>query len=31
VLGYLDRVDPEEAQRARQRYGCLTPWQAEPA
>lgn len=31
VLDYLDRVDPEEAERARQRYGCLTPWQAEPA
>ncbi|HVW91983.1 MAG TPA: erythromycin esterase family protein [Devosia sp.] len=31
VLDYLDRVDPEEAARARRRYGCLTPWQAEPA
>lgn len=27
VLGYLDRVDPQEAHDARRRYGCLTPWQ----
>jgi protein-L-isoaspartate(D-aspartate) O-methyltransferase len=31
VLTYLDDVDPETAQVARQRYGCLTPWQADPA
>jgi erythromycin esterase-like protein len=31
VVAYLDRVDPEAAGRARARYGCLTPWQAEPA
>jgi erythromycin esterase-like protein len=31
VLDYLDRVDPKEAARARQRYGCLTPWQMEPS
>lgn len=31
VLRYLDRVDPEEARHARERYGCLTPWQSEPA
>ena len=31
VLAYLDRVDVEEAKRARSRYGCLTPWQDEPA
>lgn len=31
VLTYLDRVDPEEAARARDRYGCLTPWQIDPA
>jgi erythromycin esterase-like protein len=31
VLNYLDRVDPEAAKLARRRYGCLTPWQAEPA
>ena len=31
VLAYLDRVDPEEAKAARRRYGCLTPWQDDPA
>ena len=31
VVAYLDEVDPETAQIARQRYGCLTPWQANPA
>ena len=31
VLKYLDEVDPYSAQIARQRYGCLTPWQADPA
>jgi protein-L-isoaspartate(D-aspartate) O-methyltransferase len=31
VLGYLDKVDPEAAQAARERYGCLTPWQKEPS
>ena len=31
VLQYLDEVDPASAQTARQRYGCLTPWQADPA
>jgi erythromycin esterase-like protein len=31
VLAYLDRVDPEAARRARDRYGCLTPWQGEPS
>jgi erythromycin esterase-like protein len=31
VLGYLERVDPEAAVKARERYGCLTPWQSEPA
>jgi protein-L-isoaspartate(D-aspartate) O-methyltransferase len=30
VLAYLDAVDPEAARVARQRYGCLTPWRAEP-
>jgi erythromycin esterase-like protein len=30
VLDYLDRVDPEAASVARQRYGCLTPWAKEP-
>ncbi|MFC7537208.1 erythromycin esterase family protein [Sphingomonas sp. GCM10030256] len=31
VLHYLDEVDPEEARRARWRYGCLTPWQEDPS
>ncbi|ROM96788.1 erythromycin esterase family protein [Pseudomonas brassicacearum] len=31
VLSYLDRVDPQLAHEARRRYGCLTPWQDEPA
>lgn len=31
VLEYLDRVDPEAARVARERYGCLTPWQKNPA
>jgi protein-L-isoaspartate(D-aspartate) O-methyltransferase len=31
VLEYLDRVDPEAAAVARERYGCLTPWQQDPA
>jgi protein-L-isoaspartate(D-aspartate) O-methyltransferase len=31
VLEYLDGVDPAAAALARQRYGCLTPWQSDPA
>jgi protein-L-isoaspartate(D-aspartate) O-methyltransferase len=31
VLSYLDNVDPRTAQVARHRYGCLTPWQTDPA
>ncbi len=31
VLAYLDDVDPQTAAIARERYGCLTPWQADPA
>lgn len=31
VLDYLDRVDPEAAAVARERYGCLMPWQKDPA
>ncbi len=31
VLAYLDKADPEAAAEARRRYGCLTPWQDEPA
>ncbi|MEJ2538511.1 MAG: protein-L-isoaspartate(D-aspartate) O-methyltransferase [Gemmatimonadota bacterium] len=30
VLRYLDDVDPEAALVARQRYGCLAPWQSDP-
>jgi protein-L-isoaspartate(D-aspartate) O-methyltransferase len=31
VLRYLDGVDAEAAAVARRRYGCLTPWQGDPA
>jgi erythromycin esterase-like protein len=31
VLEYLDKVDPDAAAVARERYGCLTPWQKEPS
>lgn len=31
VVRYLDRVDPDAAAVARQRYGRLTPWQHDPA
>jgi protein-L-isoaspartate(D-aspartate) O-methyltransferase len=31
VLKYLDQLDPETARVARQRYGCLTPWESDPA
>jgi len=31
VLDYLDAHDPPRAALARQRYGCLTPWQDDPA
>jgi protein-L-isoaspartate(D-aspartate) O-methyltransferase len=31
VLRYLDGMDPEAARIARQRYGCLDPWQQDPA
>src|SRR5690606_26282926 len=30
VLAYLDRVDPEAAERARARYGCFDPFGASP-
>jgi protein-L-isoaspartate(D-aspartate) O-methyltransferase len=30
VIDYLDKVDPEAAAVARERYGCLTPWQHDP-
>ena len=31
VLRYLDNVDPDAANEARGRYGCLSPWQSDPA
>lgn len=31
VLRFLEEVDPETARVARERYGCLTPWQSDPA
>jgi protein-L-isoaspartate(D-aspartate) O-methyltransferase len=31
VLAYLDQRDPATAAVARERYGCLTPWQSDPA
>jgi protein-L-isoaspartate(D-aspartate) O-methyltransferase len=31
VIEYLDKIDPEAARVARERYGCLTPWQKDPA
>ena len=31
VIAYLKSVDPDLAAVARQRYGCLTPWEADPA
>ncbi|MEA2937218.1 MAG: hypothetical protein QOC56_722, partial [Alphaproteobacteria bacterium] len=31
VIDYLDKTDPDAARVARQRYGCLTPWQKDPA
>jgi protein-L-isoaspartate(D-aspartate) O-methyltransferase len=30
VIDYLEKVDPEAAKVARERYGCLTPWGASP-
>ena len=31
VLNYLEELDPALADIARQRYGCLTPWEHDPA
>ncbi len=31
VLRFLDARDPAAARIARERYGCLTPWQSDPA
>lgn len=30
VLRYLERTDPEQAQQARERYACFSPWQDDP-
>ncbi|WAT18737.1 erythromycin esterase family protein [Aurantiacibacter sp. MUD11] len=30
VIAYLENHCPDEVDQARQRYGCLTPWQDEP-
>jgi len=31
VVAYLEEIDPQAATAARERYGCLTPWQREPS
>jgi protein-L-isoaspartate(D-aspartate) O-methyltransferase len=31
VIDYLERVDPQAAKVARERYACLTPWMTDPA
>lgn len=31
ILDYLDEIDPPSAAVARERYGCLNPWQKDPA
>lgn len=31
VIRYLDRVDPIAGKVGRERYGCLTPWENDPA
>jgi protein-L-isoaspartate(D-aspartate) O-methyltransferase len=31
VLEYMEKVDPASAEVARHRYGCLTPWESDPA
>lgn len=31
TIEYLDNVDPDLAMLARHRYGCLSPWEADPA
>lgn len=31
VIGYLNGIDREAAELAKLRYGCLTPWQGDPA
>ena len=31
VISYLEQVDPVAAEQARGRYGCLMPWEGDPA
>ena len=31
IIDYLENVDPDLARIARHRYGCLSPWEADPA
>lgn len=31
VLRYLEEIDPDAARVARERYGCLSPWESDPA
>lgn len=31
VIDYLDEVDPQGAEHARERYGCLLPWSRDPS
>lgn len=31
VIAYLEDLDPDLAEVARRRYGCLTPWESDPA
>jgi protein-L-isoaspartate(D-aspartate) O-methyltransferase len=31
VVEYLERVDPKAARAAKERYGCLSPWESDPA
>ncbi len=31
VIEYLDGIDPDLARIARERYGCLSPWESDPA
>ena len=31
VLGYLEKADPQTAEIARERYGCLSPWRHDPS
>jgi len=31
IIDYLEDVDPDLARIARQRYGCLSPWETDPA